>query len=90
MSQVRVQKEVYKMKILLTPDVTHKKNKGYKCVVVQFFPDDDKHYFANKNNWMPLNKEVFALHQLMLSQDHEYANMISTCPVTCALVGDKK
>ena len=73
------------MKIELTDNVIHKKNNHYFCILAQF-EAGDKHYFSNKNNWIPKNVEVLALHQLMLSQDHDYREMVRKCPVTKELI----
>ena len=49
------------MKIEVTPKVAnHLSNNNYYCVIVQF-EDDDKHFFADKKNWLPKDMEVYAL-----------------------------
>ena len=73
------------MKIEVTDAVTHKTNEHYLCVLAQF-EAGDKHYFANKNNWLPKNVEILALHQLMLTIDPDYREMIRKCTITKNLI----
>jgi hypothetical protein len=64
------------MRIELTPDVTHKKNNEYSCVLVQFEPEMDKHYFYDKHNWMPKDVEVMALIELLSTTSRTFSQML--------------
>lgn len=40
--------------------VTHRHDRNYPCVLVQFEPGDS-HYHPEKANWMPRNQEIINL-----------------------------
>ena len=52
------------MKIIVTPKVHHKENQNYPCALVEF-EKEDSHFFESDSNWMPKDKEVFALYKIM-------------------------
>lgn len=65
------------MKIEISSDVSHKKNGDYTCLIIQFDPNKDPHYFANKHNWMPKSIEAFALFELMFAIDPKFRSLVN-------------
>ena len=55
------------MLITVTKDVAnHKINPNYECLLIQF-EKSDKHYFENRNNWMPTDEEVIKICAVLLN-----------------------
>ena len=66
---------VMTMRITVTKDVQHQKLAGYDCVLVQF-EDDDAHYWANKNNWLPKDVEVLELAKTLAEYSPSFKKML--------------
>ncbi len=52
------------MRLLLLDDVKHHTQPKYVCLLVQFEPGD-KHYWQERSNWMPKDKEIISIVSLM-------------------------
>ena len=63
------------MKIIVTPEVHHKENQNYPCALVEF-EKEDAHFFKSDSNWMPKDKEVFALYKVMWALSQTFRELM--------------
>lgn len=63
------------MRIEITDQVKHESNHAYQCVLVQF-EEGDKHFFEDKQNWMPKSSEAFALCQVLYVLDPKFRGLL--------------
>jgi len=59
------------VKVTITTNVSHRVNRAYPCVLVQFEPSDD-HYFPNSHNWMPKHEEIIEIIDAMIKADPDF------------------